>query len=69
MTCVVPTGKLLPGSCDLVTVGVIPELSVAVGSIQVAIVVEAPRGRVYCMDSGHPLIMGMSESTSVVTSE
>ena len=35
VTCVFPTGKLLPGWCDLITVGCIPLSSVAVGSVHV----------------------------------
>ena len=58
VTIVVPTGKSLFGACVLRTVGVLPELSVAVGSVQTTKAELTPAEAVIRMSSGHPLTNG-----------
>ncbi len=67
-TCVVPIGKLSPGLCDLDTVGVRPELSVAVGSVHPTDADGVPNGMVVEMGTrGQPITTGgvVSSATSV----
>ncbi len=45
-TSVIPLGNVLPGSWDLTTVGVEPELSVAVGSIHTTVLEVVPKAMV-----------------------
>ena len=61
-TCVFPSGKLSPGWWVLVTLGSIPELSVAVGSSQVTARDEIPNGTSYIMESGQIWMRGDSVS-------
>ena len=63
VTWVVPRGKLLNGACDLSTVGLSPELSVAVGSGHVTVVVVEPGATGMLMLPGQLLITGAIVST------
>ena len=47
--------------------GCAPELSVAVGSIQVTTLVAVPNPTMYVEDCGQPNITGATESTSTTT--
>ena len=60
VTNVVPRTNLEFGTCVLMTVGVIPELSEAVGSVQETKAELAPAAAVTCLSSGHPIITGGS---------
>ena len=53
-----PSGKSNPGWWDLVTAGVMPELSVAVGSVQVTIIDVLPIGVTMLMGPGQLLTTG-----------
>ena len=64
MTWVVPTGKLCPGWCVLITVGWLPELSTAVGSVQVATPDGVPRDTVIVIGWGQPNTTGAELSTA-----
>ena len=63
VTVVVPTGKSVPGWWDWVTVGAIPELSVAVGSVQVNVPELLPGGTIKFRGSGQPLNVGGTVSS------
>ena len=58
MTGVVPMEKLSPGWCDWVIVGVMPELSVAVGSTQVTLIEVIPNGIMMVRGSEQPFTRG-----------
>ena len=65
-TLVVPTGKVSLGLCDLETVGGIPELSVAVGSVQPTAADGVPNGIVAEMGKvGQPVMTGGIVSSSI----
>ena len=53
-----PTLKVSPGELVLVTVGVTPELSVAVGEVHVTETPVDPLGMVTLMSDGHPEMTG-----------
>ena len=61
VTVVVPMGKVLPGVWDGDSVW-LPELSVAVGSVQVTFAVAAPGSVDPNWSPGHPGIVGLSLS-------
>ena len=63
-TGVVPTGKVAPGWWVLETAGIPPELSVAVGGIQVTERDGVLHGTGYVSEFGHPLITGAVLSTA-----
>ena len=65
VTTVVPMKKALFGVCVLRTNGVLPELSVAVGSVQETKAGLAPVGEETWISSGHSLITGGTLSTAV----
>ena len=58
MTWVVPIGKLSPEWWVWVTVGVMPELSDAKGSVQVTVRRDVPRGMTIGRGSGQEVITG-----------
>ena len=60
-----PTSNLSPGALVPVQVGVMPELSVAVGSVQVT-VRESPSVACTVMSSGQLVIVGGSVSPAVI---
>ena len=64
VTGVVPTLKKLPGWWLLETVGIPPELSVAVGGIQVTGTDDVPDDTDMVMEFGHPKIIGATLSTA-----
>ena len=53
-----PTLKVSPGELVLVTVGVTPELSVAVGEVHVTETPVEPVGMATLMSDGHPEMTG-----------
>ena len=61
VTEVVPIGKLSPGLSIVVSVW-LPELSVAVGSVQVTLAVAIPASVFTVWLDGHPVITGFSTS-------
>ena len=64
ITVVVPTGKDVPGACDLLRVGATPESSVAVGSIQKAKAKLLPAGAATLISLRGQSIMTGAESSS-----
>ena len=58
ITVVIPIGKLSPDWCVCVLVTGNPELSVAVGSVQVTTRVDTPNGTVRLVDAGQKVMVG-----------
>ncbi len=69
VTCVSPTKKISPEWWVWVTIGIMPELSVAVGSDQVTGTDRIPGGTMYIAELGQPVITGGVTSALLVTEE
>ncbi len=67
VTLVVPTKKISPEWWDWTNVGVMPELSIAVISVQVTFINWVPGGTMYVADCGQPMIIGGVVSALLVT--
>jgi hypothetical protein len=65
---VVPNGKTLPGACDPTSVGV-PQLSVAVGGVQLAEALQELPAATTISAETHPLITGFVTSCTVTLKE
>lgn len=65
---VVPTGKVLPGVCDLVHTKLpdAVQLSVAVGSVQLTTALHRPVSLFWLMFAGQPLKTGFWVSETVI---
>ena len=65
VTVVVPMKNCIPGPWDLVRVGANPELSIAVGSTQIAVVDVCPSGIVMVLSDGQSNILGGRVSSTL----